>query len=458
MPEVQYALSMLFTPTYNSLSVTQVKLDLADELQSAFPPGLRPYVQRVLVQATSYEQLKHLSDRLSGVPSAAALDLELPFGRKENLNLGTIKTFVRRAGLTERVSAVKYCCKSVIGTNLFPGSETPVSAELWPGYANSQPPAFWRNLLQHSLVELQITVCNPGHALQGLKAALRCGDRISGTLRCLQVDSIAGSFSLPMYEVTEFLAGLKLPCLTHLGFVGGVVSPFSSGCGWPQKESLPVLQSFGGTQKPAGIFGLGMSGINVCFEGALVFDRMAAMAGSALGPAIRELHIKVVDIEQTWDGLPAAMPFRSVLGFIALLRSVQQLSIEGWQGIQVHVNAEAINALDGLQKLALRHVTMEGDLTGPRLTQIVCLSLRTRLLTVLARPPPALASVLVPHVIKAVVPQAVLGVHVPWGTAVVSACPGGPRWEVSHKTCQLWDWHNLLGGQICGLVTAVPCR
>ena len=89
------------------------------------------------MRATSYEQLKALGDRLSGVPSAAALELELSFGRKENLNLGTVRTFFRRAGLTERVRAVKYCCKSVLGTNLFPGSETPVSAELWPGYTSN---------------------------------------------------------------------------------------------------------------------------------------------------------------------------------------------------------------------------------------------------------------------------------------------------------------------------------
>ena len=135
-------------------------------------------MQHVHVRATSYEQLKALGNRLSGVPSAATLDLELPFGRKENLNLGTVRTFFRRAGLTERVRAVKYCCKSVLGTNLFPGAETPVSAELWPGSTKSQPAAFWHNLFQHSLVELQLAVLGPEHALHGLKSALRCGDRI----------------------------------------------------------------------------------------------------------------------------------------------------------------------------------------------------------------------------------------------------------------------------------------
>ena len=353
---------------------------------------------------------------------------------------------------------MKYCCRSVLGTNLFPGRETLVSAQLWPCNLRSQPPTFWRDLFQHSLVELQLVVHHPERALRGLKSALRCEQRICGTLRCLQFDTFPRTQSLPMSLITEFLVDLKLSCLTHLGFAAGVKHPFSSGCGWPQRESLPMLQSFGGTHMPTGIFGLGRSGIHMCFEGALVFDCMSAMAGSALGPAIRELHIDVVNIERTWEGLPAAMPFRSVLGFLALLKSVQQLNIEGWQGMQVHVRAEAINALDGLQKLALRHVTLEGNLTGPHLKQIVCLSLRTRLVTVLARPPPALTSVLVSHMLTEVVPQAVLGVDVSWRTEAVAACPGGPRWKVSHETCKVWNWNSHNHGPITRLVKAVPCR
>ena len=415
-------------------------------------------MQRVYVQATLYEQLKHLSDRLSGVPSAAVLDLELPFGRKENLNLGTVRTFFRRAGLTERVRAVKYCCRNVLGTNLFPGAEIPVSAELWPSDTNSQPAPYWRNILQHSLVELQLTVHDPEHALRGLKAALRCGDRICGTLRCLQVDRIYCRYrSLPICEVTQFLAGLKLPRLLHLGSVVGIIHPFQSACEWPHKENMPMLHSFGGTQKPGGIFGLGTSGVHMSFMGALPFAGMAAMAGSALGPAIRELHVTMKDFEATWDGLPAAMPFRSVLDFLALLKSVQQLSIKGCEGSQLVVRAEAINALSGLQSLALGHVTIEGDLTGPCLKQIVCLSLHTQLLTVLARPPPALASILVPHALNSVVPRAVLGVDVPWPwqTKVVRAWPGGPRWKVSHEACELLDWHSH--HIYHRLVRAVPC-
>ena len=288
----------------------QVQLNLADELQSAFPPGLRPYVQRICVRATSYNQLKGLRDRLSGVPSAAALELMLSFGRKESLNLGNVRTFVRRAGLTERVRAVNYCCKSVLGTTLFPSSEMPVCAELWPGYTISQPAAFWRTLFSHSLVELQITVMDPGHALHGLKSALRCEERICGTLRSLQVDRIYDwQPSLPMHTVTEFLAGLKLPCLAHLGFGAGVMDPFWSGCGWPQKEDVPMLQSFGGTRKPVGIFGLGRSGVQICLEGIIPVGGMAKMAGSALGPAIRELHITVSNNAWTWEALPAEWPF-----------------------------------------------------------------------------------------------------------------------------------------------------
>ena len=53
--------------------------------------------------------------------------------------------------------------------------------------------------------------------------------------------------------------------------------------------------------------------------GALAFASMAAMADSALGPAIRELHVTVKDFEATWEGIPAAMPFARCLGFLALL-------------------------------------------------------------------------------------------------------------------------------------------
>ena len=300
--------------------------------------------------------------------------------------------------------AVKYCCHSVLGTNLFPGAETPVSAELWPGYTSSQPAAFWHNLFEHSLVELQLTVLGPEHALHGLKSALGCGNRICGTLRYLQVDRVSEwQPSLGMSKVTEFLAGLKLPCLVHLGFGAGIMDPFCSGCGWPQ-EDLPMLQSFGGRRKPVGIFGLDRSGVHIALVGAIPLDGMAAMAGSALGLAVRELHFTVSNIEWAWEHFPADSPFHSVPGFLALFSTVQQLSIKGWGGSQLLVRAAAINALNGLKKLALRRVTVHGDLTGPCLTQIVCSSLETQLPTVLARPPPALTSILVPHRRNAVVP------------------------------------------------------
>ena len=444
----------------------QVQLDLADELQSAFPPGLRPYVQHICVRATSYKQLKGLSDRLSGIPSAAALELGLSFGRKESLNLGNVRTFIRRAGLTERVRAVKYCCKSVLGTTLFPGRETPVCAELWPGYTNSQPAAFWRILFSHSLVELQITVGDPEHALHGLKSALRCGERICGTLRSLQVDRIYNrQVSLPLSAVTDFLAGLKLPCLEHLGSFNGVTHCFTRGCEWPEKGNLPTLQAFGSTRKPAGIFGLGRSGVHFSlgcnFGGIVPLADMAAMANSALGPATKELHITASRIDAVREGLMAAVPFGYEHG-IALLSCVQQLSIKGgWEHHQLLVRAEAINAFKGLQKLALGGVTLEGHLTGPCLTQIVCSSRRTQLLTVLARPPPALTSILVPHMRNAVVPRAVLGIDVPRVTEVVRACPGGPRWKVSHESCKLWVWEwecMVCIDELCidGLIKAVP--
>ena len=431
----------------------QVKLDLADEQQSAFPAGLKPYVQRLVVRAMSLEQLKDLSNRLSGIPSSVALELEL-FGRKEVINLGTVRTFFRRAGLTERVRAVKYSCRSVLGANLFPGSETPVSAELWPSHTKSLPAAFWRNLFQHSLVELHITVEKAEHALHGLKSALRCGERIRGTLRCLQVDSLAGAHVLRMFEVTEFLAGLKLPCLTHLGFAGGILFPWSSR-GWPQTESLPMLHSFGGTRKPDGIWGLSRSGthINFDFDSAHCVGRMAALAGGALGPAIREPHTTKQSMAVT-DNCAAC----SALGSLALLTSLQHLSFTGGQVGLLRIRADVINTLSGLQTLALKDVTIEGYLTGPRLTQIVCLSLLTRLLTVLARPPPALTSVLVPHVPTDVVPQAVLGMHVSVWTEVMRACPGGPGWKVSFESCELLDWHHMSPRHFTRLLKAVPYK
>ena len=448
----------------------QVKLDLADEQQSAFPAGLRPRVQRLVVRATSHEQLKDLSNRLSGVPSAAALELELSFGRKGVINLGTVRTFFRRAGLTERVRAVKYSCRSVLGANLFPGSETPVSAELWPSYTNSLPAGFWRNLFQHSLVELQITVPDAEHPLHGLKSALRCNERICGTLRCLQVDVLARApgrilTCLRMFEVTEFLAGLKLPCLTHLGFAGGIMFPWSSR-DWPQKESLPMLQSFGGTKKPDGIFGLSMSGIHMDWEGAHMdwegadfCGCMAALAGSALGPAIRELHVTMECMALSGSLLDAANSAAcSALGSFALLTSLQHLRIKGERFGLLRIRADAINALSGLQTLALEHVTIEGYLTGPCLTQIVCLSLVTRLLTVLARPPPALTSVLVPHRATDVVPKTVLGRNVSKWTEVTRACPGGPGWKISFESCELWDRHYQSLRLFTRLLKAVPYR
>ena len=430
------------SPADATLSL-QVKLDLADyRLQGTLPPGLRPYVERVYVRATTYKQLRALGDRLSGVPSASALELELSFGRNQDLYLDRVREALRHAGLTERVRAVKYRCQSVHGTNLFPGEDVPVSAELWPAHTSSPPAAFWRTLFNHSLVELQITVWKPEHALHSLKFALRCGDRICGTLRCLQVDrTYEYGPSLPMHVFTEFLVGLKLPRLVHLGSNISISQPHQSVWEWPQKESVPTLQSFGGTRKPEGIFGLGTSGVHLSYLGVYDAQNMVAMADSALGPAIRELHVTMKDFETTWEGIPAV---RSVLGFIALLKSVQQLRIEGCEGTQVLVRAEAINALDGLQKLALGCVTIEGDLTGPCLTEIVCLSLQTQLRTVLARPP------LVPHS-HTVVPRAVLGISVPRVTEVVRACPGAPRWTISHDI-------SMYRSQMYYLVRAVPCR
>ena len=252
----------------------QVKLNLADKRQkSTLPPGLRPYAECVYVRATSYTQLRALGNRLSGVPSAAALELDLSFGKHNELHLGTVRASIHKAGLTERVRAMKYCCRSVLGTKLFPGREMPVSAELLPAYTSSQPPAFWRALFQHSLVELQITLLEPEQALDSLKYVLRGRHRICGTLRCLQVDYSNRDRPLvpmPMHVITEFLAGLKLPCLEHLGCNIGVAHqyiPFR-GWEWPRKESVPMLQSFGGTRKPDGKIGLGRSGVHLSLVGA----------------------------------------------------------------------------------------------------------------------------------------------------------------------------------------------
>ena len=148
------------------------------------------------------------------------------------------------------------------------------------------------------------------------------------------------------------------------------------------------------------------------------------------------------------------MPVCSVLGSLALLKSVEQLHIKGCEGAQLLVKADAINALSGLQKLALEDITLEGDLSGPCLTEIVCSSLKTQLLTVLARPPPALASVFVPYKLNAVVPHAVLNIHAPRGTAVVRACPGWACWKVSHETHG--SQSNRRHGR--GLVRAVRCQ
>ena len=441
----------------------QAKLDLADKSQRTFPPGLRPYVQHVYVRATASKQLRAIGDRLSGVPSAAALELELSFGRNGVLNLDTVRSCFSCAGLTERVRAMKYCCKSVSGTKVFPGRETPVFAELWPAFQSSQPAAFWRSIFTHSLVELHITLPDPEQALRSLKGALRGGHRICGTLRCLQVDSTDRSRpSLRMHVFADFWTGLKMPCLEHLGCELGVVHQFVpvQGWQWPQTENLPTLQSFGGTRKPDSIFGLGGSGVHLSLisvndaqaDMAAVAD-MAALADSALGHAISEVHATAKDFDAPWEGIPAAMPFTSVHGFLTLLGSLQLLDVKGWVQRQLLVRAEAINALSGLQKLALKDVTLEGDLTGPCLTEIICSSLQTQLLTVLARPPPALASILVPHKLNAVVPFAVLGVDIPWATAVVRACPGAPCWKVSHET---YGAQGDRRGR--GLVRAVPCR
>ena len=219
-----------------------------------------------------------------------------------------------------------------------------------------------------------------------------------------------------------------------------------------------MLQSFGGTRKPVGIFGLGRSGVHIALVCAIPLDGVAAMADSALGPAIRELHFTVSNVEWAWEQFPADTPFHSVPGFLALLSSVQQLSIKGWGVSQLLVRAAAINALNGLEKLALRRVTKDGDLTGPCLTQFVCSSLETQLPTVLARSPPALTSILIPHRLNAVVPRAVLGIELPKVTEVVRGWPGAPPWKVSHESCKLrvWEGHDYV--PIVGLIKVVPFK
>ena len=166
-------------------------------------------MQCVIVRATSHEQLKALGDRLSGAPSTAALELDLSFGKNKDLHLGTVGNFFCNAGLTERVRAVKYCCQRVLGTDLFPGSETPVSAELW---SLSPPDAFWNTLSDHSLVKIHMTVLEFEYALSTLQGALRWGSRLCGTLRCLQVDHTCttGRPSLPMCEFTAVSTPSKL--------------------------------------------------------------------------------------------------------------------------------------------------------------------------------------------------------------------------------------------------------
>ena len=148
----------------------------------------------------------------------------------------------------------------------------------------------------------------------------------------------------------------------------------------------------------------------------------------------------------------------SVPGFLALLPSLQQLSIKGHGSDQLLVRAAAINALHGLQELALGRVTVNGDLTGPCLTQIFCLSLQTQLPTVLARPPPALTSMLVPHTLNAVVPRGILGIELPDVTEVVRVCPGAPRWKLSQVSCKRRVWERYDYVTIDGLIKLVPLR
>ena len=453
----------------SSLSFLQVKLDLADEHQGAFPLGLGPYVQSVLVRATSYAQLLSLPQRLTGVPSAAALELQLCFSRHEEINLGMVRTIFCEAGLTKRVRAVKYRCKAVLGSVVFPGAAVPVAADLWPGACYPRTPRFWRTILRHNLVELQLTIYAPGRqpdfGLHSLNAALRCAERTCRTLRRLQVDNGFWQALLPMNEVIACLSGLKLPCLTCFGSQGGVKHSFLSGYALPQKESVPALQSFAGTQKPADLFGLRGSGVHLSLLGDLPYDGMAALADSALGPAIRELYITVDTIGEgvfsCIDILQATTPLHSAFGCLAMLPSVQHLSIKGRDDQQLLIRAGVINALTGLKLLALTHVAVEGDLIGPYLTQIVCPSLHTRLPSVLARPPPALTSILFPIMADEVDFAAVLGIRLPqkmghWPPSMpVSACPGGPRWMISYDIYTISHSYNQTDGKI--LTKAVRC-
>ena len=303
-----------------SLSFLQVKLDLADELQSAFPLGLGPYLQSVLVCATSCTQLLRLRERLTGVPSAAVLELELLLNKGEKLNLCAVKTMICQAGLIERVHAVKYTCKAVHFSVVFPSAAVPVAADLWP--SSSPTPRFWRSLFTQNLVELRLTVRGnarePEKSLWNLADALSCAEHTCANLRCLQVDNSSTWMPpLPMIEVKMLLSGLKLPRLTHLGFAGGVLHGFDTShamWGWPQKGSMPMLQSFAGTREPADLFGLGGGGLHVFLKGALPYAGMAALADSALGPAIRELYITVEDT--IWEGV-RAFPFGSRSSFSA---------------------------------------------------------------------------------------------------------------------------------------------
>ena len=447
------------------------QLDLADEHQGAFPLGLGPYVQSVLVQATSYAQLLSLGQRLTGVPSAAELELQLSFSRYESINLGKIRTIFCEAGLTKRVRAVKYRCKAVLGSVVFPGAAVPVAADLWPDACYPRTPRFWRSLLRHNLVELQLTIYAPGRqpdfGLHSLNAALRCAERTCRTLRCLQVDNGFWQEPLPMHEVIACLSGLKLPCLTYFGSQGGVKHSFHSGYALPQKESVPALQFFAGTQKPADLFGLRGSGVHVSLLGDLPYDGMAALADSALGPAIRELYISVEDT--IGDGLylygeflQATTPLRLAFGFLAMLPSVEHLSITGQDSQQLVIQAGVINALTGLKILALTRIALEGDLTGPNLTQIVCPSLQTRLRSVLARPPPALTSIFVPIMAYEVDFAAVLGIRLPqegmghWPPPMpVSACSGGPRSMISRDIYTISHSYNQTDGKV--MTKAVRC-
>ena len=78
--------------------------------------------------------------------------------------------------------------------------------------------------------------------------------------------------------------------------------------------------------KHTGIFELGKSGVHMSLVGFLPLADMASMADSALGPAIKEVHVTMDDIGRTWQ---ATMPFQSVFGYLGLLSSLRLLSIKG---------------------------------------------------------------------------------------------------------------------------------